>query len=345
MGACSVSVDGVEVAVAPGSSILQATDAAGVYVPRLCAHPSLVTCGHCGVCAVEVGPGEAVRACETEVAEGMRVITDSDLVRQARAAAMDRLLAIHPHTCLTCDLREGCSRTECSYNIAVGERCCEKFGACEYQKIAAFLGIPEDASKYAPRGLPVADEGLYSRDLNLCIGCLRCEDACRDVAGAAAVGQVTHGDLVLVGPASGKTMKKAGCTFCGACVQLCPTGALMPKKDVKAKRWLEGTRAKLNLAQAPDPPTSLLRLDEGMVAAVPEAEGVYQLYDDAGKVTKIKGVINLAVALREELAASSAVSFAYEEEPLYSARESQLLQQYLAEHGAMPGGDELDDLF
>jgi predicted molibdopterin-dependent oxidoreductase YjgC len=341
----SVTVDGREVAVARGSSVLQATDAAGVYVPRLCAHPSLTTAGHCGLCCVEVGRGEPVRACETEADDGMRIDTDTKSVRKSRAAALRKLLAVHPHTCLTCDLREGCSRTECSYDIAVEERCCEKFGTCEFQRVAYFIGIPDDAPRYEPKGLPEGDEALYARNLNLCIGCLRCEDACRDLAAAGAVGRVTHGGLVLVGPSRGESMHEAGCTFCGACVQVCPTGALMPGKDAKARRWVERTRGKLDLAGVPEPPTAVLRFDEAAVGSVPEREGVYQLYDVAGTVLTIKGVINLRAALKVELEEGAAASFTFEEDPLYTARESQLLQQYLAAHGSMPGGDDLEDLF
>jgi predicted molibdopterin-dependent oxidoreductase YjgC len=345
MSTLSVTVDGMDVAVEAGSSILEATDAAGVYVPRLCAHPSLATCGHCGLCTVDVGSGELVRACETEADDGMRIDTDTASVRESRAAALRKLLAVHPHTCLTCDLREGCSRTACSYHIAVEERCCEKFGACEFQRVAYFSGIPDDAPRYEPKGLPEGDEVLYTRDLNLCIGCLRCEDACRDLAGAGAVGRVIRGGLVLAGPARGDSMKEAGCTFCGACVQVCPTGALLPGKNPKATRWLEKTRAKLDLAGVPAPPTAVLRLDEVAVGSVPQREGVYQLYDVAGTVLKIKGVINLREALEAELDERAAASFTFEEDPLYTARESQLLQQYLATHGSMPGGDDLEDLF
>src|SRR3990172_4188376 len=117
MSALCVTVDGLPVSVAAGSTVLDAADAAGVYVPRLCAHPSLRTRGHCGVCAVETATSGVVRACETEVAEGMEVRTDTGAAQAARAEALGRLLARHPHVCLTCDLREGCSRTECSYGV------------------------------------------------------------------------------------------------------------------------------------------------------------------------------------------------------------------------------------
>ena len=178
----AVTVDGSPVSVRAGSSVLEAADDAGVYVPRLCAHPSLGTRGRCGVCAVETAPPGIVLACETEVAEGMAIRTDTAAARAARSDALRSLLARHPHVCLTCDLRDGCSRTECSYGVAENQRCCEKFGACEFQKVAAFVGIPDDAPGYEPRDFPTADEKLFTRNPNLCIGCLRCEDACRDIA-------------------------------------------------------------------------------------------------------------------------------------------------------------------
>jgi len=345
MGALSVTVDGLPVVVAAGSTILDAADAAGVYVPRLCSHPSLRTRGRCGVCAVETAAAGVVRACETEVAEGMEVRTGTEAARAARAVALCGLLARHPHVCLTCDLREGCSRTECSYGVAENQRCCEKLGACELQKVAAFAGIPDDAPAYEPRDFPTAHEILFTRNPNLCIGCLRCEDACRDIAKAEAVSRVVCGELVLAGPATGETMKEAGCVFCGACVQVCPTGALMPEKGDKGSRWAAKTRAKLGLKPVPEPPRRVLRLDGESLARVPAAEGVYQLCDAEGKVLRIKGVLNLREALAEELDRGAAASFVYEEDPMYTARETQLIQQHIARYGSMPGDDELEELF
>ncbi len=86
-------------------------------------------------------------------------------------------------------------------------------------------------------------------------------------------------------------------------------------------------------------------LQGAAVAAVPASEGVYQLYDGGGAVLKIRGVVHLRGALEDELAAGKAAYFCYEEHTLYSSRECHLLQQYLAEHGRMPGSDDLDDPF
>ena len=345
MNQVSIIIDGVSVSLDAGATLLDAADAAGIYVPRLCAHPSLGTRGHCGICAVEVDGSGIVRACETPAREGGRVSTGTAGVQRARAEALNRFLAIHPHVCLTCDLRDGCSRSQCSFNLQIDERCCEKFGSCEFQKVACFVGIRADAPTYVPRGLPKADEGLYGRNLNLCIGCLRCRDACRDLAEADAVGEVAFGELALVGPAHGTTMEDAGCVYCAACVHVCPTGALMAKKDQTAKSWLEQTQSELGLAMAPAPPRPTLSLNAATVAQVPSTEGVYQLLDVSGAVLKIRGVINLKDGLLEELQAGKADSFTYEEDPLYTLRETQLIRQYLSQHGKMPWGDELDALF
>ncbi|MHB8765389.1 MAG: 2Fe-2S iron-sulfur cluster-binding protein, partial [Deferrisomatales bacterium] len=186
VGRVPVTVDGVAVAVPPGATLLQAADAAGVYVPRLCAHPALTARGRCGVCAVEVEGRGVVRACETPVAAGVAVATTTPAARAVRLAAWQRLLAIHPHACLACDQREGCSRSHCPLGVPEAERCCERLGACELQKVAAFLGVPADAPAYLPRGLPAHDEGLFTRHPELCIGCGRCRDACADLAGVGA---------------------------------------------------------------------------------------------------------------------------------------------------------------
>jgi hypothetical protein len=106
---------------------------------------------------------------------------------------------------------------------------------------------------------------------------------------------------------------------------------------------------RLSIRPAPAPPEPWLPLNEESVASVPEAEGVYQLLDDGKIVYAIAGVRNLRSALCELLATSSkAKFFLFEEDPMYSKRESELIQAYLRQHGRMPPGegeDDLDDLF
>jgi len=252
-------VNNVEVKAEKGASILEATRKAEIYIPSLCYHPdlppsrrtkagSVVYRGSeqvsgdsfekefegCNLCLVEVeGQPDLVPACDTAVTEGMRVHTDTERVREARREKLMRILARHPHACLICAQKEGCTREPCSTNVPVAERCCPKFGNCELEKVAEYIGIREDTPRYVPASLLVVkDEPLFVRDYNLCMGCTRCVRACQELRGVKALGFVYRNGEVFVGSVA-PNLKDSACKFCGACVEVCPTGALMDK-EVKA---------------------------------------------------------------------------------------------------------------
>ncbi len=256
METVSIYVNNTEVKVSKDSSILEATRNAEIYIPSLCYHPDLplsrrgkagnevfragepIACDAvekefegCNLCLVEVeGKPDLVPACDTMVVEGMRVHTDTERVREARQEKLMRIVAKHPHACLICAQKEGCTREPCSTNVPVAERCCSKFGNCELEKVAEYIGIRPDTPRYVPANLSVdKDEPLFIRDYNLCISCTRCVRACRELRGIEALDFVYHGGEAFVGSVK-PTLKESDCKFCGACVEVCPTGALMDKE-------------------------------------------------------------------------------------------------------------------
>ncbi|MCX8204786.1 MAG: FAD-dependent oxidoreductase [Candidatus Nezhaarchaeota archaeon] len=255
-------VDGAEVEARPGESVLKAALSAGIYIPHLCYHPDLppLSQSHlsvekvyldgvevvgeagrdhegCRLCLIKVeGVGELVRACVTEARDGMVVHTNLPEVVEARRKRLAEILATHPHACLTCANREGCDRIRCSLNVPQDERCCVLLGRCELGKVADYVGIPPETAKYVPRGLPVVkEEPLFVRDYNLCVGCARCVRMCGDVRGVKALAFTATSRGVVVGTVA-STLKDSGCKFCGSCVEVCPTGALLDKDVDPAKR-------------------------------------------------------------------------------------------------------------
>ncbi|MFX1317762.1 MAG: FAD-dependent oxidoreductase [Promethearchaeota archaeon] len=257
-----LTINGIEAEVDAGSNLLIAAESVDVYIPRLCYHPDLPsgvgtkTTGNvfrgsqeiknigenvvyegCGLCAIEIeGRDGILQACDTLVEEGMVVFTVTPAIVAHRQEKLVSILSTHPHACLTCAQREGCAREPCPPNVPVDERCCEKFGRCELQKVAEYVGIREDTPRYVPQKLPkIEDEPLIIRNYNLCIGCTRCIRACRDLRGIDALGMAFDGKQLIVG-SKAQSLGESGCKFCGACVEVCPTGALLDQKVIWADR-------------------------------------------------------------------------------------------------------------
>jgi len=214
-----VTIDGREVSVPRGSTILDASRVAGVKIPTLCDHPALKPVGVCRVCLVEVdGQRKLQTACTFPVAEGMVVETDVPAVREARRFILELLLAHHPLDCMTCD----------------------KAGGCELQDLAYAYGIKE--SRFPGRQIPGADppdeNPFFLFDHRKCILCRRCVRACSEINGALAIDIVHRGFDSRVSAVRGGILKDSSCEFCGMCVAVCPTGALIPRSCAGAgRRW------------------------------------------------------------------------------------------------------------
>jgi len=251
----TLTIDGREIQARDGATVLEAADAAGIYIPRLCSHPALpavdpaalepwqevyqgpVPTRHvegtesyqgCLLCLVRVGgQDEPARACVTGAEQGMHVTTSDDEIEAVRSAKLRTLFATHPHACLQCAQRAGCALEPCSTDVAKEERCCPIFHNCELRKVAEYVGIPADTPRYQHAGLArVEDEPLYLRDYNLCIGCLRCVRMCRDIRKVDALGFVLDEQGGPVVGTKAPTLIESGCRFCSSCVEVCPTGAL-----------------------------------------------------------------------------------------------------------------------
>ena len=246
-----LSIDGKTVQAPAGASILNAASVAGIYIPALCAHPDLPPAQQrgcadkgsagCNLCLIEIeGTPGMSKACSSTVSAGMVVRTSTPSIQKARQDHLAKILGPHPHVCLVCPQREGCSRSQCSYGNPPETRCCSIFSSCELRKVSDYVGIPNTTPPYKPARLPViTNEPFFDRDYNLCIDCRRCLVACNDVRGVGCLEvkevQTAQGLRRYVGTIAA-TLIESGCKFCQACVTVCPTGALTDRTLDPAKR-------------------------------------------------------------------------------------------------------------
>ncbi|MGV8175652.1 MAG: molybdopterin-dependent oxidoreductase, partial [Methanothrix sp.] len=230
MSAIKLIIDGKEVEVSEGSSILDAARKAGSYVPALCDHPDLKPIGSCKLCIVSVkGLDFYPIACNTPAKEGMEVETATEELQEMRRHTLEMILALtdHPTSCLFCERKDECGDLrECMrrFPVTVGCKYCPKNGECELQEAVRFVGLERIRYDIAFRNLPVLREPFFDRNYNLCILCGRCIRVCQEVRGEGVLS--SHPDfhrMHWIGPES---LQDSDCKFCGACVDVCPTAAL-----------------------------------------------------------------------------------------------------------------------
>jgi len=208
-----VTIDGIEVTVPSGSTILQAAERAGVRIPTLCHHPDQEVKGVCRVCVVEVEKSRTLQAaCAFPVADGMVVRTNTPAVREARRVIVELMLSRHPENCL-----------ECARNMK-----------CELQALAEELGVRQVRFERKLKDHP-RDTSTPSliRDPSKCVVCRRCVYTCEKVQGVAALWPAYRGHETVVVPAYDSDMIDVVCALCGQCIHACPTGAITEKDDTE----------------------------------------------------------------------------------------------------------------
>jgi len=206
MGDVTLTIDGRQVTVPEGTSVLEAAAQAGVNIPSLCYLKDINEIGSCRVCVVEIEGARALAAsCVTPAADGMVVHTNTKRVREARRAVLELIISNHPFECLTC----------------------VRSGSCELQSLAEATGIREIRFEGAKSEHPVDDTTpSIVRDPSKCILCRRCVSVCEKVQGVSALGLAGRGFDSVVSPAGELPLNEAACALCGQCVLVCPTGAL-----------------------------------------------------------------------------------------------------------------------
>ena len=214
----TLTIDGESIKVKEGTTILQAAKKAGIDIPTLCFLKDINEVGDCRMCIVEVeGRRGFATSCIEKVKEGMVVHTHTPNVLEARRVILDLIISNHHKDCLTCT----------------------RSGNCELQVLATKFNVlnveyPGEMSKHR-----IDDKSpAIVRDFNKCILCRRCVATCKNVQGIGAIDCINRGFESCISTVGDHSLNDVNCTFCGQCIQSCPTGALHEKESLN-EVWLK----------------------------------------------------------------------------------------------------------
>jgi len=239
-----IKIDDLEIEFSGTKTILELAREKGIYIPSLCDHPLLKPFGGCRLCLVEIkGARGYVPACTRLAEDGLEVITSSPVLQEMRRQTLELILSEHPYACLVCSEKENCEEHKITIR-KVGEvtGCvfCPKDNHCELQQVVQYLGIKKVRFPSSYRGFEVIREDpFFDRNYNLCILCGRCVRICHEVRGAGVISFVFRGSQTVIGTAYNQPLLDSGCQFCGACVDVCPVGALterIGRAELRAER-------------------------------------------------------------------------------------------------------------
>lgn len=204
-------IDGQIIEFGEEKNILAVIRKAGIELPTFCYHSELSVYGACRMCMVEDKWGGTLTSCSTPPKDGMEVWTNTEKLKKHRKMILELLLANHDRDCTTC----------------------EKSGRCRLQEIALKVGVKQIRFGQEKKEIPVDDLGpSIVRNPNKCILCGDCVRACQEIQGVGVLDFAYRGSNLQVTTAFNKALHQVDCVNCGQCRVVCPTGALMIKKDI-----------------------------------------------------------------------------------------------------------------
>ena len=208
----NLTIDDQKISVPKGTTILQAAKQAGIDIPTLCFLKEINEVGDCRMCIVEVeGRKGFATSCIQTVEEGMVVHTHTPNVLEARHVILDLIISNHSKDCLTCT----------------------RSGNCELQSLATKFNVLQVEFEGERTEHEIDDlSPSIVRDFNKCILCRRCVAACKNVQKIGAIDCINRGFESCISTVGDHSLNDVNCTFCGQCIEACPTGALHEKETI-----------------------------------------------------------------------------------------------------------------
>lgn len=212
----TVKINGAELSVPKGTTVLEAAHMAGIEIPTLCYMKEINAIGACRICVTEVNEGRGFRlvaACVYPCSNNMEICTNSPKVIESRKKTLELILSTHDRKCLSC----------------------VRSGNCELQKLCRDYDI-QDASVYdgARNKYEIDDSAPHMyRDNNKCILCRRCVAVCSEIQGIGVIGANERGFKTYIGSAFNMGLGETSCVSCGQCIAVCPVGAISEKDFTK----------------------------------------------------------------------------------------------------------------
>ncbi|MFC1963681.1 formate dehydrogenase subunit alpha [Chloroflexota bacterium] len=209
MDLITIVLNGREVSGYPNMTVLELARESGIEIPTLCHDPHLHPAGACRICLVEdERSGKLLASCVTPIESGMMINTTSPRVLERRKVIIELILASHPDSCLVCD----------------------KGNDCELRRIASDMGVGLVHLQKIHQSAAFQDVNPFiERDLSKCILCAKCIRADHEIVVEGAIDYIDRGFSSKPATLNNTPLEKSDCTFCGTCVALCPTGALIEK--------------------------------------------------------------------------------------------------------------------
>ncbi len=226
-----ITIDGKQIELEDKKTILEAAKENGIAIPSLCDHERLSPFAGCRLCIVQIkGRKGFPPSCSTYAEEGMEIMTKIPSLERLRKEILELILSEHPNACLICSEKKNCDEYKSTIR-KVGETTgcvlCPNNGRCELQDVVDALKIEKVRFPSLYRNLEIKKEDpFFDRNYNLCILCGRCVRVCHEVRGASTLSFQYRGSQAVVGTVLDRPHLESGCQFCGACVDVCPTGAL-----------------------------------------------------------------------------------------------------------------------